>query len=189
MLLDYKLPQNHVAARDGLPDAIRPTLLEETRSTWKNHPRFAGKASFFMNIHRQLIDGADWLAEASGQMLDHPTGELRDRLHSSNVVGNAKRLIGFAHGHHDIEDNGYFPQFAKLYPQLDRALALLDGDHDVLDASLNGVDRALAELNAGALDRDKIAALYNQSSAMKHIMRRHIDDEEEVIIPIFLRHG
>lgn len=176
----------HVAMRDGLPLAIRPTLLEESKSNWQKHPRFAGKARFFMNIHRQLLDGADWLAAQSEQLLEVPQSVLRDQTRAIGLTANTGRLLSFAHGHHEIEDHGYFPQFAQLYPQLDRALSLLDGDHQVLDETLQGVETAIAQAGDG---RDQMAQLHSHAAALKKIMHRHITDEEDVIIPIFLRHG
>lgn len=178
---------HHVAMRDGLPKAIRPTLLEQTKSDWKSHPRFAGKAQFFMNIHRQLLDGADWLAATSGKLLDLPTSILRDQIRTAGVSEHGQQLLQFAHGHHEIEDHGYFPQFIRIYPQLERAMALLDDDHQVLDETLGGVEAALRKLRGPT--RDSIAELHSNATALKKIMHRHITDEEEIIIPIFLRHG
>lgn len=176
----------HVAMRDGLPLAIRPTLLEEAETDWRAHPRFAGKARFFMTIHRQLLDGADWLAATTEKLLDAPPRVLLESAQSADLVPNAARLLSFAHGHHEIEDHGYFPQFLRLYPQLDRAFGLLDGDHQVLDEALNGVETAM---KSATNSRDDMAALHRHAAALKKIMHRHITDEEEVIIPIFLRHG
>lgn len=176
----------HVAMRDRLPLAIRPTLLEEAKSDWQKHPRFSGKAGFFMNIHRQLLDGADWLAAQSEQLLEVPESELRDHTNAIGLTAKTSRLLSFAHGHHEIEDHGYFPQFAQLCPQLDRALSLLDGDHHVLDETLQGVEAAVVRAGHG---RDQMARLHSQAAALKKIMHRHITDEEDVIIPIFLRHG
>jgi hypothetical protein len=63
MKLDYQSAENHVTRRDGLPAAIRPTLLESAREVWSQHPRFRGKANFLMNIHRNLLDGAEQLSK------------------------------------------------------------------------------------------------------------------------------
>ena len=174
--------------RDGLPSAIRPTLLEEAKDDWKQHPRFAGKARFFMNIHRQLLDGADWLSEVVEELLDVPEDIVPDRIAESGLAPNTERLLHFAHGHHQIEDHGYFPQFIQLYPELQGALSLLDSDHQILDAALNGVEAEQKALLRSP-SRDQLAKLHQHAAALNKIMHRHITDEEEVIIPIFLRHG
>jgi len=184
----YQQLMHHVAMRDGLPKAIRPTLLEEAEQDWRAHPRFAGKAGFFMNIHRQLLDGADWLSQTLEGVMDTPDGDVQDQMSAQGLQPRTAHLLRFAHGHHEIEDHGYFPQFLQLYPNLEPAMGLLDGDHQVLDAALNGVETGLTKVFASP-NRDSTAALYRHAAALKKIMHRHITDEEEVIVPIFLRHG
>jgi len=184
----YQQITHHVAMRDGLPSAIRQTLLEEAQSDWQSHPRFANKARFFMNIHRQLLDGADGLAHTTERLIDAPQSLLQDRIDASGVQQNAARLVHFAHGHHEIEDHGYFPQFIQLYPELERAMNLLDGDHQILDETLNGIEQSLNHIHHKPT-RDSVAELHRNAAALKTIMHRHITDEEDVIIPIFLRHG
>lgn len=189
MLLDYDAPENHVQKRSTLPEKVQQTLLESTRTDWESHPRFHGKAAFFVNIHRNLLDGASQLSGALEQLLDVPEGELQDVVVQMNLLPFSRNLIGFAHHHHEIEDHGYFPQFALLYPQLDHGLKLLDGDHKVLDAALDETQLALDGLADKSVSRDSLADLHKGSLALNKILNRHIWDEEEVIIPIFLRHG
>lgn len=169
--------------------SVQETLLESTRSEWQKHPRFGGKASFFMSIHRDLLNGAAQLSRGIEQLLDVPQGDLREAVTRTNLLPFSKNLIGFAHHHHEIEDHGYFPQFALIYPELDRGLSLLDGDHKVLDAALDDTQTALGKINDADVTRDQLAALNAGSHALENILNRHIWDEEEIIIPIFLRHG
>jgi hemerythrin-like domain-containing protein len=189
MLIDYQSPENHAAMRGGLPSAIRPTLLEEARSDWEKHPRYAGKARFFMNIHRQLLEGTHQTARTLEALLDTPPLDVAMTMGNSNLIAGTKHLINFAHGHHGIEDHGYFPQFERLYPGMDRAFALLDGDHKVLDEALQGAESGLETLTQTGISTDAIADLYKNIRALEKIMGRHIADEEEIIILIFLRHG
>ena len=93
MSAQYRQMTHHVAMRDGLPPAIRPTLLEEAKDDWKQHPRFAGKARFFMNIHRQLLDGAGWLSEVVEELLDVPVDIVPDRIGASGLAPNTERLL------------------------------------------------------------------------------------------------
>lgn len=189
MHLDYNSPQNHVAVRNGLPSAIRSTLLEEAQSDWSKHPAFAGKARFFMNIHRQLLDGASSMATTLEELLDMTPEAAKRHLQQTGLINQGRHLIQFAHGHHEIEDHGYFPQFARLQPGLQTALDLMDGDHKILDEALNGSENALQTLVQKGVSTDNLAAFYKHARALDKVMTRHITDEEEVIIPIFLRHG
>ncbi|UWR84005.1 hemerythrin domain-containing protein [Phaeobacter inhibens] len=189
MLLDYDLPEYHVSKRKALPSSVKETLLESTRSEWEDHPRFGGKASFFMSIHRNLLDGAAQLSRGIERLLDVPASDVGEAVTQMNLLPFAKNLIGFAHHHHEIEDHGYFPQFGLMYPELNRGLSLLDGDHKVLDAALDDTQAALTQLNDPVVTRDQLACLHKGGQALENILNRHIWDEEEVIIPIFLRHG
>lgn len=189
MLLDYDLPEYHVSKRKGLPASVQETLLESTRSEWKDHPRFGGKAKFFMTIHRDLLDGAAQLSRGVEQLLDVPDSDVGEATTQMNLLPFAKNLISFAHHHHEIEDHGYFPQFGLMYPELNRGFSLLDGDHKVLDAALDDTQVALNHLTGPAITRDQLADLHKGGQALENILNRHIWDEEEVIIPIFLRHG
>ncbi len=189
MLLDYNLPEYHVNKRKKLPSSIQETLLESMRSEWQNHPRFGGKASFFMRIHRDLIDGAAELSRGVEQLLDVPSNDIGETIARMNLLPFSKNLISFAHHHHEIEDHGYFPEFGRIYPELNRGLSLLDGDHKELDAALDDTQMALNKLNGPSITRDQLAELHKGSKGLESILNRHIWDEEEVIIPIFLRHG
>ena len=189
MLIDYDLPENHINKRKGLPSSIQETLLESTRSEWQNHPNFGGKANFFMTIHRDLLDGAAKLSGGIEQLLDVSHIEVSEAAERINLLEASKNLIDFAHRHHEIEDHGYFPQFKLMYPELNRGFALLDGDHKILDAALDETQVALSKLTGAAITRDQLASLHTGSRALEKILNRHIWDEEEVIIPIFLKHS
>jgi len=189
MFFDYELSEHHVERRQTLPTAVKETLLGSTRSQWKTHPRFHGKANFFMTIHRDLLNGAAQLSGALKQLLDVPESDVSATVKSMNLLPFSKNLIGFAHHHHEIEDHSYFPQFQLLYPNMERAMKLLDGDHRILDQALHDSEEALVELGIGSVTRDKLAELFQGSKALENILNRHIWDEEEIIIPIFLKHA
>lgn len=107
----------------------------------------------------------------------------------ANILPFSRNLISYAHHHHEIEDYSYFPQFALLYPELNRALSLLDSDHRVVNDSLSHTQTALDRLESGSVTRDELAEVHAGSKGLEKILNRHIWDEEEVIIPIFLKHA
>jgi hemerythrin-like domain-containing protein len=187
-MFDYSAPENHILRRENLSPEIRETLLEATRDQWAGHPRYHGKANFFMSIHRDLLNGSAQLSKALKQLLDMPEDELEESGAVPGIRNFGGRLISFAHHHHQIEDHGYFPQFTLLYPNLDRAMKLLDGDHRVLEEALHDTESALHQLANGRVSHDGLGDLYRGSKALDKILNRHIWDEEDVIIPIFLKH-
>ena len=127
-MLNYDLPELHVTTRKGLPADVQQTLLESTRSEWENHPRFHGTASMLLGNHRKLLDGADQFVTAMQHLMDTSETDVSSAISSSGLVQFTEGLVGFAHHHHEIEDHGYFPQIGQIYPQLQKGLALLDGD-------------------------------------------------------------
>lgn len=187
-MVDYQTPTYHVAMRDGLPTAIRPALLDEFKVDWEKHPHYGGKAQFFINIHRELLDGTQQIANSLESMLDLPKRDLSEAFRLSNIYTKGHDLIKFAHHHHQIEDHGYFPQFALMYPALKNGLNLLDNDHKVLNKTLDGAETALQGVLRIDPTTDQIAELYKHTRALEKIFNRHFRDEEDIIIPIFLRH-
>ena len=187
MPFDYTEPENSIIRREGLSPAIRETLLESTRSEWPEHPRFLGKANFFLNIHGNLLNGAEQLAGGLEALLDSPASEVQDALEASRLKQLGRDLISFAHHHHEIEDHFYFPQFTRLFPAMEHAIELLDGDHRVLESALNDTESGLEALRTRPADRDGIARVWKGSRALEKIISRHLWDEEEIIVPIFLQ--
>lgn len=186
---DYHAAEHHVSKRQSLPVGIRKTLLESERDAWADHPRYGGMASFLLGIHRDLLSGAALATARAEELLDTPDGDLREALKSSQLGPIARHLVSFAHHHHEIEDHSIFPQVALIYPAMTNAMALLDGDHRVLNAALDDAGAATRALNSQNPDRDQISGIHAGCSAIEKIMTRHIWDEEEMIIPIFLKHG
>ena len=65
-------------------------------------------------------------------------------------------FLGQLDGHHAIEDEHYFPLFAKAESRLARGFEILDGDHHVIhDALERNADAANAFLRALQEDADR----------------------------------
>lgn len=186
----FKTPNYDVTTREKLPPAIVKTLLESIREDWPKHPRYNGMANFWLNIHRNLLHGSVQLADGFEAMLETPPSEIQDALNAQKLKGLGDHVISHLHHHHQIEDHNYFPQFIQLYPNMERAINLLDADHKVLEQALHDTQQGLAELTSDKLiDRDVVAQVAKGSRALEKIITRHLWDEEEIIIPILLEHG
>ncbi|MGL1920594.1 MAG: hemerythrin domain-containing protein [Hyphomicrobiales bacterium] len=186
----YKNPENHVKKRDGLSPTIKKTLLESTREDWPKHRRYQGMAGFWLNIHRNLLQGTNQLADGFESLLDTPPSEIQDEINARKLQQMGNQVISHLHHHHEIEDHNYFPQFIQLYPNMEHAINLLDGDHKILDQALQDTQLALVDMMAQKpVDRDMIAQVAKGSRALEKIITRHLWDEEEIIIPILLEHG
>ena len=89
--------------------------------------------------------------------------------------------------HHHIEDDHYFPQFKRVFPRLARPVDLLDGDHRVLEESLDAMERHLNALSAERVDRDAVGRALDDARELDCILGRHLADEEDIVIPALLQ--
>ena len=100
--------------------------------------------------------------------------------------------------HHQIEDHHYFPIFRAADARLARGFDVLEGDHHAIHADMaataetaNALLRALQGLGDGEAETlrrrgDDYAAA---SGALLKGLIRHLDDEEDLIVPLILERG
>jgi hemerythrin-like domain-containing protein len=91
-------------------------------------------------------------------------------------------------GHHQIEDDAYFPQMVQLERRLGRGFDILDRDHHALDALLDGFVKSA---NQALQAKDSRAAAGRFREGLMPFERqliRHLQDEEDLIIPVILKH-
>lgn len=175
--------------RNGLPDALRVLLDDYPREGWETHDGFGGLIRFWLDRHlmfRRLLDTMTTDVEAALESQDDP-GRFAARLSRFGSL-----FLGELHGHHTIEDVHYFPQLVGLEPTIDRGFKLLDADHKALDGHLNGfADDANAVLSKMANDidwRSEAETLRLGLSDFGRFLDRHLVDEEDLIVPVLLKH-
>ncbi len=175
--------------RTGLPDALRVLLREYPREGWEQHRHFEGLVRFWMERHlmfREVLDRLNTAAEA----------RLDNRIDAQAFGHQTGRLGGFLlnqlHGHHMIEDEHYFPTLAGMEVRLEHGFDLLDGDHHALDGhihamaeGMNATIRAIAEGGG----RDETGRLHIDLQRFTRFLDRHLVDEEELVVPVILKHG
>ena len=179
-----------VEQRKGLPAVIKDLLLPLERSQWSQHARYGGKASFFIQYHGDLLATAAYLKQSLQVLLDSAQGVFNGQQ-LKGPLSAAQYLVDRAHNHHRIEDQVYFPQFRKIMPQLSKGIDLLDKDHKTLDLALDDLSTRVMSmvmtLNQGdVIDKQQVKLLTDNILHLQRILQRHLYDEEEVIIPIFL---
>ena len=179
-----------VEQRKGLPDVIKNLLLPLEREQCSEHTRYGGKASFFIQYHGDLLATAAYLKQSLQVLLDSAQGVFNGQQ-LKGPLSAAQYLVDRAHNHHRIEDQVYFPQFRKIMPQLSKGIDLLDKDHKTLDLALDDLSTRVMSmvmtLNQGdVIDKQQVKVLTDNILYLQRILQRHLHDEEEVIIPIFL---
>lgn len=179
-----------LAARERLPDALRVLVEELPREGWAAHPGFSELIRFWLDRHlmfRRLLDLLRDDAEAAEAGRLDAEGFAR-RLHRHGGL-----FVGELDAHHRIEDAHYFPMLQTRDPRVERGFAILDRDHHALEEALglfaaraNAVLRGAGEA-AGA--RNRAGALLREVEGFAPLLDRHLVDEEELVVPVLLRHA
>lgn len=175
--------------RPGLPEPLRLLLQTHPRESWQAHPQFHGLVSFWLERHmmfRQLM--AHMSRETEG-FLD---GNRDPRAFAQGIARYGGLFVNQLHGHHQIEDHHYFPLLREKDARIARGFDLLDADHHALDGILNrfvGQANAAIEAAGGADPRTAAAALGGGLGDLERLIGRHLEDEEDLIVPVILAHG
>lgn len=182
----YDGPAFNVLERSGLDASLRVDLGDLPRDSWPSHANYAGMAEHWQQIHRAMLGDIGGLSRALASIADGKVMAAQMPELTGQIREVARHATEHAHFHHRIEDQQVFPGFVRARPALARPLALLDADHLVLDASIRAFEQALQafpqeDAPASAFDR-----LARTSAEVDRIMRRHIADEEEIVIPTVL---
>ncbi len=175
--------------REGLPDALRVLLEQFPRSDWERHPNFDGLTRFWLDRHLMFRD-------VLGRLRTNSEGFLDGKEDARSYAHCVQRLGGFflneLHTHHYMEDHHYFPQLQSLEAQLVHGFEILDTDHHALDAHIRGtadVMNACLRAEDSNAERTAAGALMEQLQCFETFMDRHLTDEEELIVPVILKHA
>ena len=103
-------------------------------------------------------------------------------------------FLSHLEGHHQIEDYQYFPIFVAAEARLKRGFDILENDHAVIHAAMDGlVETANGFLGVAPGDGDALRfagdAYAAASDRLLHLLGRHLDDEEDLIVPMILDRG
>jgi iron-sulfur cluster repair protein YtfE (RIC family) len=176
--------------RPGLPDALRILLRDHPRELWSADPGFHGLVSFWLDRHLAFRDITARLLEDAEAVLD---ARIAPQTHGQRLARLGGHLVQDLHGHHQIEDHHYFPKLAALEPRLQKGFDILDSDHHALDAHL---ERFVKGANAILQSKGDPVAHVAQSGRFRDelvrfrgFLDRHLIDEEDLIVPVILRHG
>ena len=100
-------------------------------------------------------------------------------------------LLSQLEAHHQIEDLHYFPVFQAAEARLAHGFEVLEADHKAIHESIvMAVETANAFLRAPVNDTSPLHAAGERyagaSGALLRQLTRHLDDEEDLIIPLIL---
>ena len=175
-------------ARDGWPADLRLLIDRYPRAVWQGHDNLGAMAQFWLSRHNMFRDIAAALEQATGAFRD---GTATAADFRAWFPPRLQFFLQQLNAHHQIEDLHYFPVFQAAETRLARGFDILEGDHQTIHQSIDrAVETANSFLRTPVNDKDPLRAagdVYVASSdVLLHQLRRHLDDEEDLIIPLIL---
>lgn len=177
--------------RAGLPADLTLLLARYPREIWNSHANLGEMASFWLSRHAMFRELGTMLDDAAGRFRD---GAIDARQYAGFFAPRLQFLLQQLHAHHHIEDDHYFPIFRKADARLAHGFAILEEDHEALgaamEASVTAANDFLHALNGSSDGVRSVADAYMQRGAV--LLRgliRHLDDEEDLIVPLILDRG
>ena len=180
-----------LARRSGWPEDLRVLIARFPREQWEGHANLGEMARFWLSRHAMFRELAGMIETIETQFR---AGELPAAEFPRQLVPRLQFLLQQLGVHHQIEDLHYFPIFRAAEARLARGFDVLENDHHAIHADMaapadtaNALLRAL-QGNGDALRRcgDDYAAA---SGALLKGLIRHLDDEEDLIVPLILERG
>jgi len=180
-----------LASRSGWPADLRALLERYPREQWQAHANLGEMARFWLSRHDMFRELSAMIAAIEVQFRE---GRIAPAEFPRLFVPRLQFLLQQLDAHHQIEDLHYFPIFRAAEARLARGFDVLEGDHHAIHADMartaetaNALLRAL-QGDPGALKArgDDYAAA---SGALLKGLARHLDDEEDLIVPLILDRG
>ena len=174
--------------RAGLPTELRVLADLYPRELWRGHTNFGGLTAFWLDRHLMFRDLIAKLVAGTEAHLDRS-----DPRYASEMSKYTGFFLNQLHHHHMIEDQHYFPQFIPLDSRLERGFEVLDRDHHALDGHIHALaERSNAVLQLIQARKDEKSAVDLLGAAQRDFSRflhRHLEDEEDIIVPVILEYG
>jgi len=178
-----------LAEREGLPPALRTLVTAFPREAWAAHPNFHGMVTFWLERHMMFRK----LHEVLVSDIEAVLGKSQDpTAYAARLAKFGGLLLNELHTHHHVEDDHYFPLLQAADPSLAAGFEILDLDHKTLDTELQGfADAANAVLRTDlqSVEALPMGGLEDVTRRLGQFLDRHLTDEEEIVVPIILKHG
>lgn len=177
--------------RTGLPEDLRFLLARYPRGEWMDHADIHGMAGFWLQRHDMFRDLGRLLTDA---ISDYREGRTDAVAFARFFAPRLNHFLGHLDGHHNVEDQHYFPLFAAAESRLKRGFDVLDADHHLIHEALDR-NSETANTFLRALDGDEDARRFAadayavENDRLIAMLKRHLEDEEDLIIPLILDRG
>ncbi|WP_306140974.1 hemerythrin domain-containing protein [Roseibium sp. MMSF_3412] len=177
--------------RQGLPPEW--FLFQDiSRGDWLSHENYGPVSELWLNRHDGFRNMGNILIN---QLKQYRENQLPAERFSNMLAPQLQRFLSELHTHNMVEDQQYFPALLKLEPDLLPGLELLEADHAQLHQRMEAVVLNATQLFTAVRDKDLDAirgatdAYERASVAMLMGLKRHLTDEEDLIMPVLLGRG
>jgi hypothetical protein len=147
-------------------------------------------AQFWLSRHAMFRELGASIAQGTAKF---QAGEMAAADFAPWFAPRLQFMLEQLHAHHHIEDHHYFPIFRNVDARLGRGFDVLEADHAALH---DGISRTVDAANALLRSiRDKVDGRREGDAyaiASGHLFKgltRHLDDEEDLIVPLILDRG
>lgn len=181
-------PEFDLATRTGWPEELRHLLDRYPREVWPGHTNLGQMAQFWLARHDMFRELSEAMSQAVHALRE---GEVPPEGFREWFAPRLNFLLGELQSHHMIEDRHYFPVFIRAEKSLLKGFEVLEADHGTIHHALEDLARS-GQMLAGAIDGStpliaKASAGYAEvSDGFMKILRQHLADEEDLIIPVIL---
>ena len=177
-----------LARRSGWPEDLRVLVARYPRELWDAHPNLGEMARFWLSRHVMFRELSGAIGQIAAQFR---AGQLPPEEFARQLVPRLQFMLDQLNVHHQIEDLHYFPIFRAADDRLARGFDVLEGDHHHIHADMaRTAGTANALLRALQGDGDTMRRCGDDyadaSGALLKGLVRHLDDEEDLIVPLIL---
>ncbi len=174
--------------RTGWPDELRLFLDLYPREVWPDHANLGAHARFWLDIHGGFRNLGGALGSAAR---DYREGLVTPEEFRAWFAPRLRMFLSHLNGHHQIEDFHFFPLLGQAEPCLQRGFDVLETDHETIHAGMvraAEAGQALLATPDGDTDAFRRAgdAYAESGDALLTMLARHLDDEEDLVIPLIL---
>ena len=171
-----------------LPADIAYLLAKYPREIWHGHANLGQLSQFWLQRHDMFRELGGMLKTMAHDYREAPDTPLRFQ---QEFAPRLNFFLNQLNGHHQIEDQHYFPVFRALDKRLITGFDLLEEDHEYIHQELFATAQE-AQNFLHALSQDSDAqrraadAYLEKSDRLLNWLLRHLEDEEDLFIPVIL---
>ena len=180
-----------IETRAAWPAELRYLLERHPREGWAAQEALGPLGRYWLGRHAGFRELGAALDKATAAF---QAGQIAPAEFGGWFAPRLQMFLSHLDGHHQVEDYHYFPRLRALEPRLAAGFDVLAADHETIHAALIEVVEAANALLVGLRDTATVERAVGDryagaSTRLIAGLMRHLDDEEDLIIPLLLDRG